>query len=86
MVSEVGKPRAGYGGCGLTMERIGLEAVAIAYSLLADAGMPVLCVETRHRKRRCCQRSSTRAPAMIPAALIIRCGSVLPAGACQDAG
>jgi transposase len=50
VASEVGILCADCGGCGLTVERIGVEAVAIPYSLLAEAGMPVICVETRHMK------------------------------------
>ena len=37
----------------LTLERIGLEAGPLSqwlYSALAEAGLPVICVETRHMK------------------------------------
>ena len=39
----------------LAIERIGLEAGAFSqwlYGALADAGLPVVCVETRHMRRR----------------------------------
>jgi hypothetical protein len=39
----------------LAIERIGLEAGPLSqwlYSALAEAGLPVICVETRHRRRR----------------------------------
>jgi transposase len=38
---------------GLAIERIGLEAGPLSqwlYSALAEAGLPVICVETRHMK------------------------------------
>jgi transposase len=37
----------------LALERIGLEAGPLSqwlYSALAEAGLPVICVETRHMK------------------------------------
>jgi transposase len=39
---------------GLPLERVGLEAGAMSqylYSGLAEAGLPVICVETRHMKK-----------------------------------
>ena len=53
----------------LTIERIGLEAGPLSqwlYSGLAEAGLPVTCVETRHMKA-ALQRSSTKATAMMHA-------------------
>jgi transposase len=51
-------------------ERIGLEAGPLSqwlFSALAEAGLPVICVETRHMKA-VLKRRSTRRTATMPAA------------------
>ena len=51
----------------LTIERIGLEARPLSqwlYSGLAETGLPVICVETRHMKA-ALRRSSTKVTAMM---------------------
>src|SRR5438270_8220498 len=64
----------------LAIERIGLEAGAFSqwlYGALAEAGLPVVCVETRHMKAALsAQRNKTAAAQPRPAArtrLVGRC-------------
>ena len=73
----------------LAIERIGLEAGPLSqwlYSALAEAGLPVICVETRHMKAalsaqiKKSDRNDARGIAPDDA-----CWPV-PTGACEDAG
>ena len=69
-------------------KRIGLEAGPLSqwlFSGLAEAGLPMICVETRHMRAVLKARKSTRPTVTIPWHGADDAGLALPPGACEDA-